>query len=61
MTTSGGCGSRNHDVAHLDRPDVVSSEALVTQVWRRTPWGWQHSHFHACRAPQPAAAASLPG
>jgi len=47
----------SNTMKRVDKPDPVSTEAWVTQVWVRTPAGWRQSNFHACRAADAAPAA----
>lgn len=49
-------GSMRNSMQRIDKPDVVTADALVTQVWVKGTNGWQLSHFHACRAADPVKA-----
>jgi ketosteroid isomerase-like protein len=42
-------GSMRTRMQRIDKPDVVSAESLVTQVWVRENGRWQLVNFHACR------------
>lgn len=46
-------GSMSNTMKRDDNPDkIVSSEALVTQVWVRSGSTWKQASFHAVRAPE---------
>jgi ketosteroid isomerase-like protein len=47
-------GRMRNSMQRHDRPDVVTADALVTQVWVRDGSGWKQSNFHSCRAAEPA-------
>jgi ketosteroid isomerase-like protein len=47
-------GAMRNSMQRVDRPDVVTADALVTQVWVRMAGGWKLCSFHACRAAEPA-------
>lgn len=49
-------GRMRNTMRRVDKPEPVSADALVTQVWVRTPSGWRQSNFHACRAAAPGQA-----
>jgi hypothetical protein len=48
-------GRMFNTMRRVDKTEVVSADALVTQVWVRTATGWQQVSFHATRAAAPAA------
>jgi nitrate reductase assembly molybdenum cofactor insertion protein NarJ len=43
-------GKMRNSMQRADKPEVVTADALVTQVWVQTASGWRQSNFHACRA-----------
>lgn len=47
---TGGMINTMHLYATPDK--VLTTEALVTQVWIRSADSWQQVSFHACRAPE---------
>ncbi|MFT3907478.1 MAG: nuclear transport factor 2 family protein [Steroidobacteraceae bacterium] len=46
-------GKMRNTMKRVDKPEPVTTDALVTQVWVRTGSGWRQSNFHACRAAAP--------
>jgi nitrate reductase assembly molybdenum cofactor insertion protein NarJ len=46
-------GKMRNSMQRVDKPDVVTADALVTQVWVIQEGVWRQSHFHACRAAEP--------
>lgn len=47
-------GRMRNSMRRHDHPDVVTADALVTQVWVRNGSSWRQSNFHSCRAAEPA-------
>jgi len=43
-------GRMRSTMRRADKPEPVTADALVTQVWVREQGIWRQSHFHACRA-----------
>jgi nitrate reductase assembly molybdenum cofactor insertion protein NarJ len=43
-------GRMRNTMRRLDKPEPISADALVTQVWVCERGSWRQSHFHACRA-----------
>jgi ketosteroid isomerase-like protein len=43
-------GRMHSRMQRADKPEPVSAESWVTQVWVRQPRGWVQTHFHAVRA-----------
>jgi ketosteroid isomerase-like protein len=43
-------GRMHTRMQRVDKPDPVSADSWVTQVWVRHERGWVQSHFHAVRA-----------
>ena len=43
-------GRMRNTMRRSDKPEPITADALVTQVWLREQGTWRQSHFHACRA-----------
>ena len=43
-------GRMRNTMRRDDKPEPVTADALVTQVWIFAQGSWRQSHFHACRA-----------
>lgn len=43
-------GRMRNSMRRADKPEPISADALVTQVWIHEQGSWRQSHFHACRA-----------
>jgi nitrate reductase assembly molybdenum cofactor insertion protein NarJ len=43
-------GRMRNTMRRVDKPEPISADALVTQVWLLEHGSWRQSHFHACRA-----------
>jgi ketosteroid isomerase-like protein len=43
-------GRMHARMQRVDKPEPVSADSWVTQVWVRQERGWVQSHFHAVRA-----------
>jgi nitrate reductase assembly molybdenum cofactor insertion protein NarJ len=43
-------GRMRNTMRRADKPETVTADALVTQVWLFAHGSWRQSHFHACRA-----------
>jgi ketosteroid isomerase-like protein len=46
-------GKMHNSMRRVDKPDAVSADALVTQVWVKSGNSWRQANFHACRAAEP--------
>ena len=45
-------GRQHARMQRADKPEAVSAESWVTQLWVRRAGGWVQSHFHSVRAPE---------
>ncbi len=43
-------GRMRNTMRRADKPEPITADALVTQVWVLEQGSWRQSHFHACRA-----------
>lgn len=43
-------GRMRNTMRRADKPEPITADALVTQVWINERGTWRQSHFHACRA-----------
>lgn len=43
-------GRMRNTMRRADKPEPITADALVTQVWVLEHGSWRQSHFHACRA-----------
>jgi nitrate reductase assembly molybdenum cofactor insertion protein NarJ len=43
-------GRMHNTMRRADKPEPITADALVTQVWINEHGSWRQSHFHACRA-----------
>ncbi len=43
-------GRMRNTMRRTDKPEPITADALVTQVWINAGGTWRQSHFHACRA-----------
>lgn len=43
-------GRMHNTMRRPDKPEPITADALVTQVWINEHGSWRQSHFHACRA-----------
>lgn len=43
-------GRMRNIMRRTDKPEPITADALVTQVWVNEGGHWRQSHFHACRA-----------
>jgi hypothetical protein len=43
-------GRMRNTMRRVDKPEPITADSLVTQVWVNQGGRWRQSHFHACRA-----------
>jgi len=43
-------GRMRNTMRRADKPEPITADALVTQVWINEHGSWRQSNFHACRA-----------
>jgi len=43
-------GRQKARIRRIDKPEPVTTDSWVTQLWVRGPAGWVQSHFHSVRA-----------